>query len=294
MTPSPEQTCDAPSSPGVTVCKPTQGENADSPVEFLASGRSASGTVDHLELWIDGNKIGNYPGATMDTTVPETTGTHTATVIEVDSNYNYVKSAPVPYTVGGTSGGCAAPSSPGVNVCAPTPGESATSPVTFSAAATAASGAVDHTELWIDGNKIGNYLGSMMNTAVQESAGTHTATVVEVDSTGNYIKSAPVTYTVGGTSSACAAPSSPGVNVCAPSQGSTVASPVTFLAAGTGASGTVDHLELWIDGNKIGDYPGSQVNAQVAEPSGSHTATVVEVDTNWNYVASMPVSYTVQ
>lgn len=196
VTPSPEQTCDAPSSPGVNVCKPTQGENVASPVEFLASGTGASGTVNHLELWIDGTKIGNYSGSTMDTTVAEPTGSHTATVIEVDSKGNYVKSTPVTYTVGGGSGSCAAPSSPGVDVCSPKNGSTDASPVDFIASGTGASGSVNHLELWIDGKKIGNYDGSTMNASVTVAAGSHTAQVVEVDSKGNYVKSSPVTFTV--------------------------------------------------------------------------------------------------
>lgn len=201
VTPTPGLTCDAPASPGVNICTPTQGESVTSPVEFQAIGTAASGTVNHLELWIDGAKIGNYNGSSMDTTVPEPAGSHTATVIEVDSKGNYVKSTPVTYTVGGTAGGCSAPTSPGVHVCSPTQGSSVTSPVTFEAAGTGASGSVNHLELWIDGTKIGNYSGSTMDTQVSEPAGSHTATVVEVDSSGNYVKSSPVTYTVTGGSS---------------------------------------------------------------------------------------------
>jgi hypothetical protein len=68
-------------------------------VSFVATGKGASGSVNHLELWIDGTKVGNYSGATMSTSVSEPAGSHTATVIEVDSAGNYVKSTPVTYTV---------------------------------------------------------------------------------------------------------------------------------------------------------------------------------------------------
>jgi hypothetical protein len=104
-----------------------------------------------------------------------------------------VKSNVVNIKVG--SGPCAAPSTPGVNVCSPTAGQDVNSPVTFEAAGTGASGSVNHLELWIDGTKIGNYFAAM-NTQVTEPAGSHTATVVEVDSAGNVAKSTPVTYTV--------------------------------------------------------------------------------------------------
>jgi hypothetical protein len=192
-------TCDAPSSPGVNVCSPTSGGTVTSPVTFIASGTGASGTVNHLELWIDGTKIGNYDGSTMEASVAEGVGSHTATVVEVDSEGNYVKSTPVTYAV--TADECAAPSSPGVDVCEPKAGSTDNSPVTFMATGKGASGDVNHLELWIDGRKIGNYPGSTLNTTVSEAAGSHTATVVEVDSAGSYVKSSPVTYTVSGGSS---------------------------------------------------------------------------------------------
>jgi hypothetical protein len=285
--------CYAPSSPGVNVCSPTQGEDTASPVTFQAAATAAGGSVNHLELWIDGTKIGKYAGSTMNASVSEAAGSHTATVIEVDAEGNSIKSTPVTYTVGTGGGGCTAPSAPGVNVCSPGQGSEVSSPVTFEAAGRGASGSVNHLELWIDGTKTGNYSGSTMDTQISEPKGSHTAQIVEVDSAGNYVKSNPITYTVGGGSVPCSGPSSPGVNVCSPTAGSSVTSPVTFEAAGTGASGSVNHLELWIDGTKIGNYGGATMDAQVTEAAGSHTATVIEVDSAGNYVKSTPVTYTV-
>ena len=69
-------------------------------------------------------------------------------------------------------------------------------------------------------------------------------------------------------------------------------SPVPFTGAGTGASGSVNHLELWVDGNKIGDFPGSTMSASVPLANGSHTATLVEVDSSSNFLKSTPVTFT--
>jgi hypothetical protein len=55
----------------------------------------------------------------------------------------------------------------------------------------------------------------------------------------------------------------------------------------------VNHLELWIDGKKIGDYPGNTINTTVAEPTGSHAATLVAVDAKGNYLKSAIVSFNV-
>jgi len=73
-----------------------------------------------------------------------------------------------------------------------------------------------------------------------------------------------------------------------------VGSPVTVIASGPGASRTVNHLELWIDGNKIGNYSGASMNANVPLAAGSHAITVIEVDSNWNYVKSNAVNIVVK
>lgn len=97
---------------------------------------------------------------------------------------------------GGGGGTCSAPSSPGAVVCAPTAGQSTTSPVTVQAAGKAASGSVNHMEIWVDGKKINDYAGSTVNTTVSLATGSHALTAVEVDSTGAFLKSTPVSFTV--------------------------------------------------------------------------------------------------
>ena len=153
--------------------------------------------MNHLELWIDGNKIGDFPGSTMSASVPLATGPHTATLVEVDSASNFIKSSPVAFIVGSTPP-CGPPSSPGAILCTPAPGSTDSSPVSFTGAGTGASGSVNHLELWIDGNKIGDFPGNTMSASVPLATGSHTATLVEVDSASNFLKSTPVTFTVGG------------------------------------------------------------------------------------------------
>ncbi len=92
----------------------------------------------------------------------------------------------------------------------------------------------------------------------------------------------------------CSPPNAPGVNFCAPSAGQTYSSPVHFSAAGTGANPPVNHMELWIDGDKINDYPGNTMDANVSLGTGSHGATAVEVDSHGAYIKSSVVTFTVQ
>lgn len=192
------------------------------------------------------------------------------------------------------SASCQAPSSPGAVLCDPQSGKTYPSPVQVSGAGAAASGKVDHLELWIDGNKIGNYPGNTVSTKISLANGSHSATLVEVDSSGNYLKSSPVSFNVGSGSGACAPPSGTGARLCSPAAGSTVASPVHFSGAGSAGSGKVDHLELWVDGKKIGNYPGSAMTASVPLAAGKHTATLVEVNTSYQATKGSPVTFTVR
>ncbi len=276
--------CAYPDTPGVTFCQATQtGDTA----MVRGTARAATGPVQHIELWANGKKMYQVFADEFNATLNVAPGTQ-ITAIEVEAN-GATKSA----TVTPTKAACSAPSSPGVTVCSPTQGEVTTSPVTFTAAGTGASGTVNHLELWVDGTKIGNYSGATMNASVTLASGSHTATVIEVDSKGADVKSTPVSFKVG-SEGACTAPSSPGVHVCSPTPGETTSSPVTLTAAGKGASGAVNHLELWVDGKKIGNYSGATMNANVALAAGSHSATVIEVDSKGAYVKSSPVSFTVK
>lgn len=92
----------------------------------------------------------------------------------------------------------------------------------------------------------------------------------------------------------CTPPASPGAVICSPAQGSTENSPVAITAAGTGASGTVNHMELWIDGKKINNYFSNQLSTSVALAAGSHAITAVEVDSTGAYLKSTPVTVTVR
>ncbi|MEO8725587.1 MAG: hypothetical protein ABI383_05645, partial [Acidobacteriaceae bacterium] len=94
-----QPSCTPPPSPGVNVCAPVAGQAYSSPVPVTAAGTDPTGTVNHMELWIDNVKVNNYPGNMINTTVPLAVGTHSATAIEVGPNGGFIKSNPVAFTV---------------------------------------------------------------------------------------------------------------------------------------------------------------------------------------------------
>lgn len=101
----------------------------------------------------------------------------------------------------------------------------------------------------------------------------------------------------------CAPPQQQGVTICVPApdpyaqvQGSAVdtLSPFQVIAAGTSGRGQVDNMQLWADGKKIMQKPGSPFDEAVTLPQGLHELTVIEVDKTGFYAKSTPLKVNVQ
>jgi hypothetical protein len=85
------------------------------------------------------------------------------------------------------------------------------------------------------------------------------------------------TYTIGST--ACSAPSSPGVNVCSPVNGSTVSSPVSAQAMAT-ITGTLARMEVWVDGvKKFTETTSTTLTTSITLAAGSHRFDFYAVNT---------------
>jgi hypothetical protein len=76
-----------------------------------------------------------------------------------------------------------------------------------------------------------------------------------------------------------------GVNICAPQSGQTIGQTFTFKGAGNAFNGIAKRMELWIDGEKIGQNLEDQLNVTATLSPGSHTASFVVVDSFDNYTA---------
>lgn len=83
------------------------------------------------------------------------------------------------------------------------------------------------------------------------------------------------------------------VRICAPSNGQTEGTSVVFRGAGNALNGIVKRMELWIDGKKVGQNLEDQLKITATVAAGSHTASIVAVDTFDNHVSGS-VSFTVK
>ena len=85
----------------------------------------------------------------------------------------------------------------------------------------------------------------------------------------------------------------PGVNsgvlrakICAPLDGATVSSPFLVTAAGNSPIG-VQRLEIWVDGKKISQKLGDQVNKRISLSPGQHRLVVVAVDKHVGHASAV-------
>lgn len=160
----------------------------------------------------------------------------------------------------------------GLNVCAAgTPNGSYTM---FKAAANSF-GDLRKIELWVDGIKVHEEWNAWEHHAFFQwegtfAAGTHNATFYAGD-VDNRLQRSDFTFTVGGGSSgSCSAPSSYGVHVCSPVNGSTVNSPVQVTATGK-VSGTFARINVWVDGiKKYTETTSLTANTSIPLGAGKH------------------------
>ncbi|HEY0565017.1 MAG TPA: alkaline phosphatase family protein [Terriglobales bacterium] len=272
-------------SPSVTICQPAASATVTSPVHIIAGTTDTAHKVTAMKVYIDNVLKYSTSAAQLDVSLDMAAGKHSIGVNAWDS-----------------AGGSAFRASESITV-------SGVAPVAISVSPTSAKLGANNTQqftatvtnstntavTWtVDTIAGGNTSVGTISTAglytAPTASGTHTITATSQADTS---KSASASVTVDATT-ACSAPASAGVHVCAPDPAQAGSSPFTFIAAGTGASGTVSRMELWIDGKKINNYPGNKVNASVPVAFGPHAATIIEVDSTGAFVKSTPVNFTAQ
>ena len=186
-------------------------------------------------------------------------------------------------TTAGNFPTCAPPNATiGIAQCSPTAGSTVSSPVSFAIGA-AATEPIRKIELWADGKKqleqfagaFSNY--GFLNASVPLTAGSHMINII-ASGFDNSQQSKMSTLTVGASSS-CSAPSSAGVHICSPVSGASVSSPV-LVTATSKVTGTIVSTQLWVDGVKNFNAPGSTtLTTSVTLAAGSHRFAVIATNT---------------
>lgn len=163
----------------------------------------------------------------------------------------YAIDTSVPYvglnaTVGQLWSNCDYPSSGnGISLCSPA--LMSGNQVNFNATAHSF-GDLRKMEVWVDGTKLGEQYNTWESSAFLSlsatfAPGTHSGTYFAAD-WDNTLLRYDFNFTV---PSDCAAPTSPGVNICAPTDGSSISSQSVLVQATSNITGTLARMEIWID-----------------------------------------------
>ena len=188
-------------------------------------------------------------------------------------------------TTSGNFPTCNAPdAATGIALCTPQSGSTVSSPVKFAFGA-ASPIEFRKTEVWVDGNKVAEQFKGVyshyafMDASVSLAAGSHNVTIFAVG-VDNSLQSKSFTLNVASSSntSPCSAPSTPGVHVCSPANGSSVASPVAVQATST-VTGTIARMEVWVDGVKKCTSTSTSLNTSIPLSAGSHRFDFYAVNT---------------
>ncbi|MGA9720380.1 MAG: carboxypeptidase regulatory-like domain-containing protein, partial [Acidobacteriaceae bacterium] len=251
--------CSAPTSPGVSICQPVSGATVSSPVQAEAAG-TVTGTMSHMELWIDGVKKFSENGNLLNTPLTLASGTHRFAFLAINTAGTKWTAA-VNATV--SSSGLITPT------------------ITWSNPASITYGtALSGTQLNATANVPGSFAYSpVAGTLLSVGAHTLSTTFTPTDTTHytTATKSVSITVTSGGVG--CNAPTSPGVTVCSPASGATVSSPVAIQAA-SNVTGTFNRMEVWIDGvKKYSETSSKALNTTLTLSAGTHRFAILAFNT---------------
>jgi acid phosphatase len=174
--------------------------------------------------------------------------------------------------------------SDGIVISTPGNGATVTGPVQLQATATE-SQPVNHTEVWDNGVKLGNF-GTQINATFNLAVGQHTTTVLDVDDSYGVMHRGAVTYTV--------QPVVDGVEIISPTADEIISMSTVHIVAQATESVPVNQMQVWDNGAKLGSYPGTQVNQYFILATGDHYLTVTDLNNNNEVIHQSSVSYTVQ
>ena len=269
----------------VTICAPAAGASVTSPVTVQAVAGAPSGTtINAMRLYVDSVAQYNTNSASLSTSVGLAVGTHRL-VVNAWSNTGAVFSSSVVINVVSSNGGAVS-----VTVSPSTANIAPNMTAQFTASVQNNS---DQSVVWsVDGTIGGSATAGTISTAgLYTAPGTTGQHTVTATSNADNTKSANAIVTVASQTSCSSAAGT--VSICAPAAGSTVSSPVTFVASAAAPSGgSISAIRLYIDSVSIVTMNGGSLNTTQTVANGTHNI-VVNAWTNTGAALSARESITV-
>lgn len=277
---------------GVKICLPEEGATVNNPFRVVARAWATyGGTIREYKIWVDGKQVfyaGTHYGSAppkLDAALRLPEGSHRVTVqawiggdigaVSASRNVtvtNDVMPDPEPEP---SPAGCAAPSSPGVNICTPSDGGTSASPVKLTATA-ASTSAIQFTQVYVDGVKVFQHNGASIDPSLAMAEGKRRITVQARDAAGVWVKRTIYVTVQSGASQAGCSAEAESVKICSPAAGATQNSPVRVTGAANSSSG-IRYMQVWVDGVRKHHVDAAQVDTSIAMASGQRRLVVTAV-----------------
>lgn len=267
-------TCSLPTSPGVSICSPADGQAVNYPAEITAAALG-SAAITKMAVYVDGARIYFGDGDRLDVIDGGVTeGAHRLTVRAWDKGGNVYSSTRHFLVIGGGTAQCRL-NSPGVNFCSPAIGS--IQPMNDIAVIVGAMGdgaRITRLKVFFDGTLIGDTTSSLLSLqAGTGSAAVHTMTAKAWDAEGHTFSQTTIfkTYYSGICSpKGC----DPGVFIQSPGDGATVGSSFGLSAEVRGNPAPINAMKAYLDGQQVAASGGPTITAEISVTPGSHRLTV--------------------
>lgn len=263
-------------SEGVVISTPGSGAIITGSVHLMATA-SENQAISQTQVWDNGARLGVY-GSEVDATYNLAPGQHTTTVFDEGSSFQVLHKATVTYTVQALVDG--------VQIVAPTPNQTIVESTVHIVAQATESVSVNQMQVWDNGVKLGWYPGSSVNQYYSLAPGKHTVTVFDENSSGQVLHKTSVTCVVQA--------STAGVVIQSPTPNQSISSSTVHIAATATETVPVSQMQVWDNGVKLGWWAGSTVSQDFTLTPGTHSLTVMDLDSNFQVIHRASVSYTLQ
>ncbi|MGA7522299.1 MAG: alkaline phosphatase family protein [Acidobacteriaceae bacterium] len=171
----------------VVITTPGNGATIAGAVHLMATA-SESQTVNQVQVWDNGTKLGWYPSTAVNQVYNLAPGKHTTTVLDENSSYQVLHGNSVSYTVQALKDG--------VQIAAPAANETIVDSTVHVVAEANESVPISQMQVWDNGVKLGWFAGSTVNQFFALEPGLHRVTVLDLDDQSQIVHEASVTYRV--------------------------------------------------------------------------------------------------
>ena len=260
---------------GVELASPVANEAIAMPGVQVVANATESAPVSQMQAWDNGVRLGWVPGSSVNQDFTLAPGSHTMTVLDLGSSYQELQQSSVTYSV----------QADGVRILLPTPNQTVNTSLVRIVARGTENQPVSQIQVWDNGVRLGYNAAADVNQYFTLVPGSNTITVEDLDNNYNLLHQSSVTIDVQPVE---------GVQILTPAANETFGTSTVQVAAQATESAAVSQMQVWDNGVKLGYCPGSTVNQYFTLTPGSHTLTVLDLDSKYQVMHQVSVTYSVQ